>query len=84
MVERKFTLELGNKICRLVKNEALPDAEGGVVTVSVGMCHIQSTIDVSLSDCIRIADKALYQAKTSGKNRAVMLDAPQQAHGTAA
>ena len=84
LVERKFTLELGNKICRLVKNEALPDAEGGVVTVSVGMCHIQSTIDVSLSDCIRIADKALYQAKTSGKNRAVMLDAPQQAHGTAA
>lgn len=84
LVERKLTLELGDKICRLVENEALPDAEGGVVTVSIGMCHIQSTVDVSLSECIRIADKALYQAKTSGKNRAVMLDAPQQAPGAAA
>lgn len=84
LVERKLTLELGDKICRLVENEALPDAEGGVVTVSIGMCHIQSTVDASLSECIRIADKALYQAKTSGKNRAVMLDAPQQAPGAAA
>lgn len=84
LVERKLTLELGDKICRLVENEALSDAEGGVVTVSIGMCHIQSTVDVSLSECIRIADKALYQAKTSGKNRAVMLDAPQQAPGVAA
>lgn len=81
LVERKFTLELGNKICRLVEDEALPDADGGVVTVSIGMCHIPSTVDVSLSECIRIADKALYQAKTSGKNRAAMLDAPQQPHG---
>lgn len=81
LVERKCALELGNKICRLVEDEALPDAEGGVVTVSVGMCHIPSTVDISLSECIQIADKALYQAKTSGKNRAVMLDSPQQSHG---
>ncbi|EFL86947.1 diguanylate cyclase (GGDEF) domain-containing protein [Desulfovibrio sp. 3_1_syn3] len=81
LVERKCTLELGNKICRLVEGEALPDADGGVVTVSVGMCHIPSTVDISLSECIQIADKALYQAKTSGKNRAVLLDSPQQSHG---
>lgn len=83
LIERKLTMELGEKICRMVENEALPNADGGVVTVSVGMCHLPSTVDVSLTECIQIADKALYEAKKGGKNRAVMLDVPQQAHDAA-
>lgn len=46
---------------------------GGVVTVSAGVCHVVSTLNISLNECIDIADNALYQAKNSGKNRAVIL-----------
>lgn len=74
LMERKAALEQGRKICRLVENEKLPDSEGGVVTVSIGICHVQTTLDASLYECIHIADKALYQAKKEGKNRAILLD----------
>lgn len=72
-MDQPRALETGREICRLVEAEQLPNGGGGVVTVSVGVCHAASTLDVSLYDCIQIADKALYQAKRDGKNRAVLL-----------
>lgn len=83
LIERQSALQLGRKICRLVEDAALPDAEGGVVTISVGMCHVRSTVDASVRECIKIADKALYQAKRDGKNRAAVLDVPQKGHNAA-
>lgn len=71
-LDRERAQQLGNQVCTLVEAEKLPDSEGGVVTVSVGVCSVESTVDVSLYDCIMIADKALYQAKAEGKNRAVL------------
>lgn len=76
LMDRQSAREQGQKICRLVESERLPDSEGGVVTVSIGVCHVRNTLDASLYECIQVADKALYQAKKSGKNRAVLLDAP--------
>lgn len=74
LMERQTALEQGVTICRLVENEKLPDSEGGFVTVSVGVCHVQTTLDASLHECIHVADTALYRAKKEGKNRAVLLD----------
>lgn len=68
--DKQLSLELGSKICRLIENENLPDGRGGIVTVSIGVCYVDSTQDAALYDCIKIADKALYEAKKGGKNRA--------------
>lgn len=72
MVDRSGARELGEKICRMVERESMPDGWGNVVTVSVGVCHVDTTLDASLHDCIQMADKALYQAKKDGKNKAVL------------
>ena len=72
ILDQQTALELGQKVCQLIVNEALPNGRGGVVTVSVGICYVNSTLDVSLYDCIQMADRALYQAKKEGKNRAVL------------
>lgn len=74
-VNHQTVLELGQKICQLVENEKLVDGQGGFVTVSVGICYANTTREVSLYNCIKVADKALYQAKKNGKNRAVILKA---------
>lgn len=63
---------LGDKICISVENAGLPDGRGGTVTVSVGICYVETTLDISLDKCIDDADRALYQAKKSGKNRAIL------------
>lgn len=83
LIERQAALHLGRRICRLVEAAALPDALGGVVTISVGVCHVSSTMDASVRECVKIADKALYQAKKGGKNRAVLLDVPPKAYRAA-
>ena len=72
-IDSQMAKELGEKICRRAEEEKVPDGNGGVVTVSVGVCHVETTLDKSLDECIRIADNALYQAKKSGKNRSVFL-----------
>ena len=62
-VDRQAAGALGEQIRRLVEKAAIPDGRGGTVTISVGVYHVSSTLDVSLFDCIQGADKALYQAK---------------------
>lgn len=59
-LEQKEALEFARRICRQVEHEALPDGRGGVVTVSIGVCYVNSTLDATLYDCIQMADKALY------------------------
>ena len=73
-IDSQMAKELGEKICRRAEEEKVPDGNGGVVTVSVGVCHVETTLDKSLDECIRIADNALYQAKKSGKNQSVFLE----------
>lgn len=72
-VDLQAAKELGEEACRRTEGEAISDGREGVVTVSVGICHVASTLNRSLNECIDIADNALYQAKNSGKNRAVIL-----------
>lgn len=60
-------VETGNKICRAIENckefKRRVTVSIGVVTVG---CH------VSVGDLVRSADKALYQAKSAGKNMVVV------------
>lgn len=73
-VDSRGSLELGNRICRMIEEEKVPDGRGGVMTVSVGVCYVDTTLKASLYECIEVADKALYQAKSNGKNQAVLLE----------
>lgn len=79
MVDRQAASALGEKIRRLVEKAAIPNGCGGNVTISIGVCHVTSTLDTSLFDCIQGADQALYQAKKDGKNRVVVADATEPA-----
>lgn len=78
LLDQSAAIELGRNICRMVEDEGMPDADGGAVTISVGVCHVNTTLDASLKQCIELADKALYQAKKNGKNRAELLTAEKE------
>ena len=73
-VDQQEAKVLGKKICNMAEGEAIPNGIGGVVTVSVGGCYVETTLNTSLNECIDIADNALYQAKKNGKNRAVLIN----------
>ena len=73
-VDRRRAAELAKGICRLVEASAIPNGHGGSMTVSIGACHVASTLNASLFDCIQGADQALYRAKKEGKNRSVAMD----------
>lgn len=73
-IDRQEAADLGKEICRLVEEEHIQDCGSGFVTVSVGVRYVDSTLESSLYENIRAADRALYQAKKNGKNRAVIYD----------
>ena len=49
-----------------IRNEATPL---GLATVSVGLALCQPAPGLHASDCLRLADKAVYSAKQAGRNR---------------
>lgn len=73
-IDEQSARQLGEKICQLVRDENIPNPQNKPVTVSVGICYVKSTLVAALSDCIKTADTALYQAKNSGKDKAVLLE----------
>lgn len=79
-VDQQEAKVLGEKICNMAEGEAIPNGIGGVVTVSVGGCYVETTLNTSLNECIDIADNALYQAKKNGKNRAVLINRGSKIH----
>jgi len=71
-------LHVAEKVVRMVREQALPHPDTelpeGVVTISAG-CY-SMTADgrmACLTELIKGADEALYQAKSTGRNRAVRL-----------
>ncbi len=61
---------IGRRLCRAVQDQAIPhlDAATGVVTVSVGGLSSRAGTPAEL---LRLADAALYAAKSAGRNRFV-------------
>ena len=45
-----------------------------VLTISIGLCHVLPTSDIELNTIYKNADKALYEAKQSGRNKALLYD----------
>lgn len=52
------------------ENPAVIDNQKISMTASLGVCQME--IGISIDECFRRADKALYQAKAEGRNRTVM------------
>jgi diguanylate cyclase (GGDEF)-like protein len=65
-------MEIAQGICEELARLALPHAKSphGVVTISIGVATSMPDESVNWSTLIEAADKALYRAKQTGRNRA--------------
>ncbi len=71
-------LALGRRIVQDIRKQPFEyDGQAMPVTISVGVVSAVSS-KCSVSDVLRMADQALYQAKKAGRNQAVLFD-PDQA-----
>lgn len=66
--------ELGNEICRLVREVETETLDGQMlkVTISVGVVVIPKGVQLDAADAFIEADKQLYTAKRNGRNRVCM------------
>ncbi|WP_229518292.1 diguanylate cyclase [Massilia sp. PAMC28688] len=69
-------MEAAREICAELAKLALPHAKSphGVVTISIGVATVVPDEAASSSTLIDRADRALYKAKKSGRNRALLAD----------
>lgn len=63
--------EVADRICRAVRDVPYQDEHAGslVVTVSIGAAHCTAGMDASVTRLLERADRALYSAKQTGRNR---------------
>lgn len=76
----KRGFEMGERLRKAVESTSIPNPNGGPdfqVTLSIGVSEFW-TSDRNNKDLIERADKALYEAKHSGKNRTVSFQIPVQ------
>ncbi|MBI4843340.1 MAG: sensor domain-containing diguanylate cyclase [Nitrospirae bacterium] len=66
-ISKQHALEVAERLRRSVEKN---DFEGIKITVSIGFCFYEpDDPDIEYKELIDVADKALYQAKESGRNR---------------
>lgn len=72
--DAKGALEIATRVVQTISALNLPhcQAPNGCVTVSIGVAALLPSAEQSPSALLQHADAALYQAKTQGRNRAVL------------
>ena len=76
--EAQGATALAERIRAGIEQQAIPHKASSVldcVTVSLGVITVQATDLPVASEAVKLADAQLYQAKASGRNRVVALDA---------
>ena len=65
----EMTSKIAERVRRQVEETAIPgfSREQIALTASIGVTQVEPQLN--LVDCLRIADLAMYQAKTNGRNR---------------
>lgn len=81
-------LAVGERLCAVVRELRLAHLHSRVpgtpvVTVSVGVASVKAARHVSRHTVLSLADDALYQAKSTGRNRAVVLERAMAHRGEA-
>ncbi|MDD2790990.1 MAG: diguanylate cyclase [Sulfurimonas sp.] len=69
------SLEYAQNICKKITDLAIEHRENepyGCVSVSVGICYVEAPSKAGIKEIYSKADKALYTAKESGRNRALL------------
>jgi len=68
---QRQTVMTGERIRKAIEAAGIPGAQGRVVTISTGAISIcgEAASEQSVKDLVATADKALYTAKTAGRNR---------------
>ena len=70
----KDAFELAKRIQKMISSLAIPHATSsfGIVTVSIGVASLNPSNQQLPKELVRLADKALYRAKSTGRNRIEM------------
>ncbi|HOE41969.1 MAG TPA: diguanylate cyclase [Rhodoferax sp.] len=73
-VDGASALTMAQKVCNAISATGMPHEKSlfSHVTVSVGVASIVPSIETEPESLLKLADEALYLAKDSGRNRAMM------------
>lgn len=72
LLSKEQAKDMGVRLRQLVEEAAMPNHADGVVTISVGICHIAHATNNNFSQSLSIADRHLYLAKERGRNQVVI------------
>lgn len=74
---KEESLEYIHNLCKEIQKleiEHSKNLPSGVVTISIGLCYVGACINANTKMVYSKADKALYEAKNSGRNRAILTE----------
>ncbi|MGH1485912.1 MAG: sensor domain-containing diguanylate cyclase [Cellvibrionaceae bacterium] len=70
--DSKTSLDISHRLCTLISQIPIQTKRGNLsVTISLGVNTMMHNPSLNFTDFIETADKALYQAKNSGRNQAI-------------
>jgi len=66
---KQVAFEVAEKLRKTLSNNSIPSHNGNIlITISIGVAEVENT-DSDHTDILKRADKKLYKAKKTGRNR---------------